>query len=124
MSRVRVVGHLERAALRKIGKLEDQGFHFCRFEAVGPNATLLSGGPCRTLQRGPNRGKVRVSSITHRIVVTDEEVELEVAAYERDTGLCGACMGRGQETAGWSAADGEKLRPCAHCLKTGKAVGR
>lgn len=123
-SYVRVVTHLERCALRKIGKLEDQGFMFTRFERITGDAALLSGGPTRVLKRGPNRGKTRVTAITHKVTVTDAELEAERLAYELETGLCATCSGAGREACGWSVDGGTTYRPCKRCQTTGKAVAR
>jgi len=42
-------------------------------------------------------------------------------AWEAETGNCFRCGGSGQESFGWSKAEGRLYRQCSRCGGTGKA---
>lgn len=40
--------------------------------------------------------------------------------WERKTGNCSKCLGKGEVFASWNVTDGVKTKPCAACSSTGK----
>jgi hypothetical protein len=53
---------------------------------------------------------------------TPAEHEAWMLEWERKTGKCSDCMGRGERSVGWSAAEGTRYKPCGKCGATGKTA--
>ena len=104
-------------ARRKLGK--GQEWEAFRFEAIGSDL-LVEGGIPRLLKSGPRKGrKTWREAKTSRVVISLSDIELEVAAYESETGNCSECLGAGQTAWSWSS-DEIKYRACRRCNGTGK----
>src|SRR5258708_36492045 len=81
-----------------------------RWEALGNDDMLITGGVARILTRGPNKGRERWHGQGTRVVVLRAELDAAMAKYEAETGNCAECEGSGKTTAGWSVAEGTKYR--------------
>lgn len=55
-----------------------------------------------------------------KIVLPRKEHEEWVKAWERKTGICVECLGKGTVSHSWSRDTGETRRPCKKCGATGK----
>jgi hypothetical protein len=95
-----------------------EGWTPFRWEVVGKDDMLITGGVARVLDRGPNKGRERWDGPGTRVVVTGKELDSAMATYEATTGSCAECEGSGKEVAGWSATSGTKYRTCAKCKGT------
>jgi len=115
--------HIESVARRKLAPLPE-GWEPWKYERVGPDATMVTGSVPRILTRGKNKGQKRWPKPGQAVVVTDAERDAEFARYEAETGVCGKCFGRGEESAGWHYKTGTKYRTCRRCKGSGGAVGK
>lgn len=109
------------------------GFEFYLFEALpeeGPTQVLrLTGGVAPLKSRGPGKGQPnfrKLDPATRRTVFLPiEEHRTWVKDWEKKTGLCADCQGKGQRPAGWSIETGNRFKPCSTCGGSGKrASGR
>lgn len=57
-------------------------------------------------------------------VVTEAESDATLLEYERETGNCSGCFGKGQTLKRWSKVDGLEMQPCKKCSGTGNARGQ
>jgi hypothetical protein len=98
------------------------GFAWYRWEAIGPDAVILTGCVSSGLYaKGPRKGRPKYDGPPVRLVVTQREYEAEVARYESETGKCARCGGDGQAWAGWHHETGHEFKACRRCAATGKA---
>lgn len=115
-----MTSHQVEVARRKLAPLPE-GWEVFRFQRMGPDATLLTGGVPRILTRGPRKGRKQWSGGHLTVAVTDAEVAAEHARYEATTGHCGDCFSTGRVWDRWSAGEGSSTKPCARCAGTGVA---
>jgi hypothetical protein len=88
-----------------------------------PMDFLVKGGVPRLLKSGPRKGeKTWRDAKTRECLVTEVEINAEMARYETETGNCSDCGGSGKEWAGWSADGGTKYRACNKCDGSGRAA--
>jgi len=92
-----------------------------RYELIGKNDTIMTGGVPRVLTRGPNKGERRWDGPRTQVAVTQVEIDAAMARYEAETGNCAECEGTKQTVAGWSASEGTRYRECVRCHGTGIA---
>jgi Zn ribbon nucleic-acid-binding protein len=112
--------HINTLAIRKAAI---EGWEPFRYERIGKDGFLLTGGIPRLLTRGPNKGKKTWDNKTaSKVVITDAELFAEKARYTAETGNCPQCYGKGEMFASWHVETGTKHRPCADCGGTGKAA--
>ena len=97
-------------------------------EDAPPNCcthTLVTGAVCSAVfARGPRKGHTnwskRDAATDRSVLISDEEHNARLLAWEERTGNCHRCGGAGQDWAGWSAKEGDRYRPCPRCAATGK----
>ncbi|NTX00030.1 MAG: hypothetical protein HGB35_08930 [Geobacteraceae bacterium] len=106
--------HTDKAAWRKVGEID--GWEMCIIEAV-TGGMFITGGIPRMVG---NKKKWPAKKQMDRILLTRADVEAEESRYELETGGCYVCYGTGQETAGWSAAEGVRYRECTRCMGVGR----
>lgn len=116
---------VEMAARRKAGASPTWHISHQRF-AIG--GTVVTGAEYpETITRGPNKGRhkwsSRVAGSESLVVVTDEDIQAEKAAWEGVYGRCCDCFGSGRQPVGYSTEKGPKLRACQRCGGSGKAPG-
>ncbi len=117
------INHSENVARRKLHPLPD-GWEICKWERMGPDATLFSGCVPGVFASGPRKGQKKWGPITRECIVTDAEADAEASRFEAETGLCHSCGGDGQEWAGWSAVEGSKFRTCRRCTGSGHVAAK
>jgi len=111
--------HMESVAIRKAGV---EGWEPFRYEVIGTDGILVTGGIPRLLKSGPRKGqKTWGAKKGSKVVVTNSEVATEKARYVAETGNCPECYGKGEIFASWHVDHGTKYKPCPHCCATGKA---
>lgn len=117
------VNHLEAAAKRKLNQLYDlpPGLKPGSVELLGDGRFLVCAGPTRRVSKGPRKDTADLLSITHRVIVTKEEIEAEQARYEVELGKCHICGGTGEAFLSWHHTQGIKTRECPRCGGTGDA---
>lgn len=102
------VGWHEEAA-RKKGKIPDE----------------MAADGFRVLSPGKEDSDVKVTfvgaSTVTSVIVSQKDVDIEVAFYEDETGKCHVCRGLTQEVCGWDHKQGTLTRPCKRCNATGLA---
>lgn len=108
------IGHLEIIAKRKAGNID--GWEAYRFECVGSDAIMVTGGIPETTKTGKKRWRGK----GHVEIVLQSEIETEKHRYESDTGKCAECFGTGQEFAKWSVSNGTEYRTCHKCDGNGR----
>jgi hypothetical protein len=112
--------HINTLAMRKAGT---EGWEPFRYEVIGKDGFLITGGIPRILTRGPNKGKKTWDrKAATKIVITDSELDAEKVRYVAETGNCPKCYGKGEVSAGWHVETGTKYRPCDECGGTGKTA--
>lgn len=93
-----------------------------KWEKIGTtDDVLVTGGLPRLITRGPRKGRKTWDGAGAKVVVTQGEIEAAKLAYEAETNRCHRCGGDGQEWCGWSAAEGNRYKPCTRCNATGVA---
>jgi hypothetical protein len=100
-----------------------------KMEALGAHgkydAVKLTGAVAPKKTRGKYKGRPNWRKLDKRtecaVVITDVDIGLFKAAYERTTFNCHECAGSGQVWCGWSLDDGNRFRACSRCNATGKA---
>lgn len=105
--------HIDSAAQRKIGI---EGWEPCVFEAITGGMLITGGIP--KMANGKKKWPAR--KLMDRIILTETDVSTEEDRYESETGNCRVCYGTGQQTIGWSAADGIRTRSCPTCGGVGR----
>jgi hypothetical protein len=110
--------HIDVIAIRKAGI---EGWEPYRYERVGSDGSLITGGIPSLVTRGPNKGKKRWKGKGTQVVVTYGEIQAEKQRYASETGNCPECYGKGEIFASWHVDTGTKYEPCPHCDATGKA---
>ena len=60
--------------------------------------------------------------LSDRVTVRDSEVSAAKVEYERETGKCAECGGKGEVLHSVSVAEGRKTKPCKKCGATGLAA--
>lgn len=108
-------------ARRKLGRSAE--WRWAKWTAL-PGGYCVWGGVPRPKTRGKNKGSPTWDAPLDECVVLDAEIMAAELEYEDDTNRCCACSGDGQEWSGWSAADGNRYRPCRRCGATGVAPAR
>ncbi len=100
-------------------------FKWERKEIDKPHEFLLvEGGVCTAkIERGKRKGqddwKKRDKAMDRTFVVARKDLDAFQAEWQARTGSCFKCYGTGQEWGGWSAANGNRYRPCTKCNATG-----
>lgn len=114
--------HVDDAARRKahLGP-EWVVFHWQAVGTTSSRDSMLTLAVPRPLTRGPRKGRNAFPKPHVEVFVSESEARSEYERFERETGKCGECSGRGKEIAGVSVADGTRYRPCSRCLSTGMA---
>ena len=112
------INHIDVIAMRKAGI---DGWEPYRYQRIGDDASLITGGIPRLLKSGPRKGQKTWDGKGTQVVVTDAEIDSERKRYAAETGNCPWCYGRGEVFASWHHETGTKYRPCTHCGATGKA---
>jgi len=122
------VDALNLAARRKLhAPPEWEWFRASVLKPYEHGATLVAGGiPARRLNGAPRQGSGRWAGVpVQECVVTREEMAFEMAEYERTTGRCADCAGRGERVTGAGVRDGVKYRTWQQCRKcAGSGVPR
>ena len=89
--------YISNIAKRKNGDEDWQPFSF---KVIGKNMedTLVTGGIAKIVKTGRNKGKFKWNKdcIETQEIVTQAEYEAEVERYEKETGNCAECLGRGE----------------------------
>jgi len=109
------IDHIGTVALRKIGKPE--AFSVCGWEALDDGSCLVRMKLELPRVDGERRKWIGGEKTA---CVTVQETDAEEARYEADTGKCSKCDGTGQQWDGWSAANGNRFKPCTKCGATGR----
>lgn len=106
------------------------GFAFWLFESLpesGPAQVIkLTGAVAPMKTRGQGKGRPnfrKLDPATRReVYLSVEEHRTWVAEWEKKTGLCSHCQGKGKRPAGWSIETGNRFKPCGACGGSGKKV--
>ncbi|EKD40821.1 MAG: hypothetical protein ACD_74C00157G0006 [uncultured bacterium] len=104
------------------------GFAFWLFEALpipGPAQVMkLTGAVAPLFTRGPRKGELNFKKLDpttlREVFLPVEEHKAWVEEWEKKTGLCSHCQGKGQRPVGWSAETGSRFKPCGVCNGSGK----
>lgn len=95
--------------------------------AMPKDVTKLTGCVPTIKTRGPDKGEPnwrRPLPGTHRVVwIERDKFDAWLLEWERKTGKCHRCYGKGQVIRRWSKDEGTEYRDCDRCGGTGKAVG-
>jgi hypothetical protein len=115
--RIDIISHLART---KLGQVDDwEVFRLSHTDA----GMLVEGAVAPRYTRGPREGernwKRRDSSTDASTYIPYSDIEAFKAQWERDTGKCSRCMGKGNVVARWTRAHGTEYKPCACCNGTG-----
>ena len=102
------------------------GWEGYKFEVIGENKLVRVVGAVAPLKkRGKYKGHrnwQRLDKTTEKTAYfTPAEHEAWMLEWERKTGLCAECTGRGERSVSWSAAGGTRYKTCDKCGATGKA---
>ena len=108
--------HLFESAKRKAKNNELDAYSW---EVIGSDAILVTMGIPRILQKGKNKGKKTWDGKFQEVVTKAEMLE-ERNRYEKETGLCGECLGETKVFLGWNHIDGLSYKGCGRCFGTGK----
>lgn len=106
-------------ARRKLGVSDAWRWWEIRRIGMTNDALLIGAVPAGFTKAGRPKWPSRANS--QEVVITDAEMTAEKEAWERATGKCHNCYGTGQESAGWSLAEGPRYRDCPRCGTTGHA---
>ena len=90
-------------------------------EVITNDATLVKCYKTETVTKGKNKGKKKYVGPPTIIVITRAEIAEEEANYEKTTGQCHRCYGKGEVPHSWSKDEGSKSKPCPRCKGTGYA---
>lgn len=110
------------AARRKLNAPPEwEWFRASVLKPYAHGVTLLHGGiPARRNDGTPRVGKARWTGVAvQECVVTREEMAFEMSEYERTTGRCADCAGKGERVSGAGVRDGETYRTWKQCCKCG-----
>jgi hypothetical protein len=110
--------HIDTVAIRKAAI---EGWEPYRYQAIGSDGSLITGGIPRILTRGPRKGKKTWDGKGTQVVVTKAEIDAEKVRYTVETGNCPECYGTGEIFASWHHERGTTYKPCPHCNATGSA---
>jgi len=100
--------------LDHVGK-NPKDWHFAQYDgAVYPH--LITRGP----RKGRPNYRKPVPGTQRTVILDDRAFEAWKLQWQNDTGLCCVCAGSGEVWAGWSAAEGNRTRPCDDCNTTGQ----
>ena len=111
------------AAQRLHGKPE--GWKWCQLDAhrKPEDFVEVTGAvPVGVVSRGPRKGSPKWPKELERIWLRMSDIERVRLDWERETGKCNNCCGRGRVSAGWSRENGRQTRECSRCGGSGKAV--
>lgn len=104
-----------------------EAFDFFRWQCFPLNSLRtiyyeIEGGIAPLLKSGPRKGKPNWRKVTNCKVfhVTPEEYVAIADAYEKETGNCTECAGRGEVFARWAAGEGTTYKQCHVCSGMGK----
>lgn len=111
------MGHREEVGLRKLG--HPQGLQWYRWESIGDAVKLTGCVVTRTYSKGPRKGRPVFDGPKLVAIVTDAEMADQEARFERETGKCGWCCGRGDVFHSWNHLTGTARKPCHKCEGTG-----
>ena len=116
------ITHAEVVAARKAGNIP--GWEPYRWERVGSDSVLITGGVPRLITRGPRKGELTwAGCVSQSEVVTNAERAAEYARYEQDTGGCGECMSTGRRPGSPRDVNHPKYTVCPRCQGSTKAPG-
>ena len=79
--------------------------------------------PVGFYSQGPRKGRPKwpINKDCQIFQFTPAQLDEVFFAWEAQTGDCFKCGGSGQESFGWSKAEGKRYRQCSRCGGTGKA---
>jgi hypothetical protein len=109
---------MENVAIRKVDK---EGYTVCGWEAIHGGVVFEL---ARELEPEPDNSRKWEEGSEAKVFVSDEEGRREYERYEKDTGNCPECLGKGEVWVGWNKDTGNKYKPCEKCNATGFADGR
>lgn len=118
---------MEIHAREKIQAPPGPGFAFWLFETLPetPPAQVikLTGAVAPLFTRGPRKGEPNFKksdpATRREVFLPVEEHKAWVEEWEKKTGLCSHCQGKGQRPAGWSAETGSWFKSCGACGGSG-----
>jgi hypothetical protein len=115
---------LDQLACEKAGQGEEWAVY--RWEAMPESrGTLVTGAVAPPYKSGPRKGQPnwqkRDLATERRIFISYDEGYAYMLEWERKTGNCAQCQGRGKRVVGWSRDGGNRYRDCGVCKGTGKA---
>lgn len=112
--------HRKPVADRKLGAVV-QDFEWYAFECIGDDAIKFTGAvKVGVVTKGPRKGRPKFSKESRSVVVTRAEEVVEYERFERETGKCGDCMGRGEVFSRWHHIEGVSYRECRKCHRSGE----
>lgn len=118
-----VAAMAERVARRKLGPKLDADDEACTWAMERRGSTMT--GAClvsfAAAGRTPSGKRLFGPVGDKRARVSHRELEDEARAYERDTGSCSECLGKGEVIKEISVKRGTTYRGCGACAGTGKA---
>jgi hypothetical protein len=111
----------EMVARRKLGVGAD--WRWCSSKVVGVD-WVIEGGVPRVLKSGPRKGSLTWNGTAlQSCVITKAELQFERSEYEKTSGKCWECQGRGEVVHGWSKDAGTRHKTCSRCGGRGAAPG-
>ena len=116
------MNHYERKGRSKLSVEKD--FEFYLFERVGDgNDMILTGSVPRLISKGKRKGEKTWDKKNDKtVVVTEEEAGQQFLEYEKKTGKCGRCFGKGEVFKSWNHKKGTAYMPCRKCNGTGSSA--
>lgn len=115
------MNHLESAARRKLKAVPDWKAY--SYEVVGDCYLIEGKIPEGTYAKGARKGQPRWGKADgQKTVLTQADVDAEIALYEKTTGSCRDCFGNGKTLVKASVKEGTVFGPCSRCGGSGKAI--
>ncbi len=109
---------IEQIAIRKA---KVTGWLPCIFEWITDDTMLVKGGVPIGAKNGRPRWGPKKSLTT--VAISKRDIADEEERFEKETGKCAACEGKGEVVYSFSVTEGTKYRQCDKCKGSGKAAG-
>lgn len=101
-------------------RVTDPTFRLFKMEVLTSDTILVEGSATTVFKSGKRKGQPKYIGPTTKAAITKREIQEEQDRYEKETGNCFKCLGKGVLQNGWSKAGGVAFISCPWCLMGAK----
>lgn len=96
-------------------RVTDPTFRLFKMEVLNSYTILVEGSATTTFKTGKRAGELKYIRPNYKAAITKGEIREETIRYEKETGNCSRCLGKGVLQTGWTKAGGAVFISCPRC---------